>query len=416
MRREFFLVAGLIGMTGVLRAQTDYVSPFAITLDAQAASWTSDYVARAQAVTDHAVPEQANWYDGSVDYNNFPYGPLNPQLYSSSTADQTLVNALQFDRGPAVYDVAMNTKPADVDQVTWQQQRLLYVAKQLIGKHYQHLHLPNFNPANVANGTFQWQEVSSNPTLQTTQDLNAIPRNQGTAQNPYATAYGSPQAGIDCTDFSAYIYNVALGIQLHSGTPSQIQFTNGSGPSPTNSPVSLILGPDGTQMTPTFLLPETYGTDEKNAPGSLDGIISQLRPGDLLYMKAGGGISHVVVWLGAYGTNADGSASDVPLIISSHDNTPAIFDTQAIDMTTGLPLDDNPAAHLPPPGVQILPFTSENWFYQNFSVAMQVLPVPEPSSFALMALVIPVMGGWALRARRSRAQRGTDLMGSGELL
>lgn len=100
-------------------------------------------------------------------------------------------------------------------------------------------------------------------------------------------------------------------------------------------------------------------------------------------MHGDGSILHVVVWLGTYGTNADGPPSDVPLVISSHDNTPAIFDTQSLN-TAGYPLDGNIVAHLPPPGVQILPFTSENWFYTNFSVAMQIVPVPEPSAFRFM--------------------------------
>ena len=108
-------------------------------------------------------------------------------------------------------------------------------------------------------------------------------------------------------------------------------------------------------------------------------------------------IKHVVIWLGEYGTNADGTPSSVPLIISSHDNTPAIFDvngTDQIDLATGLPtamLPDgsNATDFLPPPGVQILPFTPDTWFYQNFTVAMQV--VPEPSTallagFGLLAL------------------------------
>jgi len=398
MRKGFFMLASVVGLIGVAKAQTDYVSPFAITLDARAGDWASDYAARAQAVTDNATPNPADWYAESTNYDVYPYGPLNPQLYSSATADQALVDALRSDRGSAVYNVAMNSKPVDVDLGTWQRQRLLYVAKQLIGTHYQHLHLPNFNPANVTNGTFQWSQVSNNPTLQTSQNL--INGQTGTAPNPYASAYGSPQPGIDCTDFSAYIYNVALGIQMHSGTPSQIQFTSGTGPEVGNNPIATIVGADGSQIIPNFIKAATYGTSDRNEAGSLDGVIAQLQPGDLLYMKAGGGISHVVVWLGAYGTNADGSASTVPLIISSHDNTPAIFDTQAINLTTGLPADGLISAHLPPPGVQILPFTSENWFYQNFSVAMQVLPVPEPSSFALMALVIPILGGLALRRQR----------------
>lgn len=74
-------------------------------------------------------------------------------------------------------------------------------------------------------------------------------------------------------------------------------------------------------------------------------------------------VTPVVMWLGEYAARADGSPSDVPLVVSSHDNTPAVLDA------TG---------QLPPPGVQILPFTPERWFYQNFSHAMRVLPDAAP--------------------------------------
>jgi len=80
----------------------------------------------------------------------------------------------------------------------------------------------------------------------------------------------------------------------------------------------------------------------------------------------------VVVWLGITGTDSAGNT--FPLVISSHDNTPAIFDTAAVDPVTGFPLDGNTNGHLPPPGVQILPFVSSNWFYQDFLIAMRVLP------------------------------------------
>ena len=104
-------------------------------------------------------------------------------------------------------------------------------------------------------------------------------------------------------------------------------------------------------------------------------------------------ISHVVVWLGYYGVDTNGMPSDVPLVISSHDNTPAIFNTTSIDPLTGLPTglitngaSNNITDFLPPPGVEILPFATNTWFYNNFSVAMQVMAVPEPSPGMLLLL------------------------------
>lgn len=375
------LAAGTACAAGTLPAQT-YTSPYAITLGGSIPAWTSDFDARRQAVVSNSTPAPADWY--SHDYGTSSYGPLNPQLFSSSAAaDPSAVAALRYDRGHAVFDVAINTPPEGVSPDTWARQRLLFAASRLIGTHYQHLHLPGFDPALVTGSTFPWSPVSGNSLLQTTQDLrNGQP---GTVANPYKSAYNSPHPGIDCTDFSAYLYNLALGVQMHSGTSTQVTFGTDSGPTTTNQPSSLVLDSAGSLLAPVFHTGPNYGTAIPNAAGSLDGVIARLHPGDLLYMTGGDGrISHVVVWLGEYGTLADGSPSAVPLVISSHDNTPAIFDTAAIDPITGLPLDGMVDAHLPPPGVHILPFTPETWFYQNFSLAMNI--VPEPSAVALCLL------------------------------
>jgi hypothetical protein len=70
-------------------------------------------------------------------------------------------------------------------------------------------------------------------------------------------------------------------------------------------------------------------------------------------------VSHAVIWLGSYGTLANGDPSPVPLVISSHDNSPPIADANGV---------------VPPPGIHILPFQAGNWFYDNFVFAMRVLP------------------------------------------
>ena len=375
-----------------------YVSPFQIALTNDIAAWTTDFAARTAAVISNSSLAPASWY--SHNYGSLSYGPLNPQLYSSSsTPNPGLVQNLEYDRGAPVFDVAMQSRPGTVDPQVWQQQRLLYAASQLIGTHYQHLHLPQFDPAQ-ANPTFPWSPVSTNALLQTTQDLRA--GQPGTVANPYQATYGSPQPGIDCTDFSAYVYNLALGVQMHSGTPSQVTFSSGTAPATNNTPQALVLDAEGNVVTPQFFLSPNYGLSGVNEAGSLDGVISQLLPGDLLYMKgAGGAISHVVMWLGEYGTGTNGSPSGVPLVISSHDNTPAIFDTTAINMTNGLPLSGTAADHLPPPGVQILPFSSENWFYQDFSLAMRV--VPEPSAGWLLGTAAAVLFAYHRLRRRFAA-------------
>lgn len=395
-------------MVPSLRGQA-YTSPFTISLSPEISTWASDFGNRQSIIDSHSSPVPADWY--TTAYPNPSWGPMNPQLYSVgslSGAGAAAAQALRFDRGNEVYNVAMNTVPSGVNEFEWARQRLMFAAKQLIGTHYQHLHLPNFDPAHVTvpGYTFPWQAVSNNTNLQTTQQLynESLIR---TEANPYKHLYGLPHAGIDCTDFSVYIYNLALGVQMHSGTSTQIRFVDGNGDSvplgPEAIPRSTLVSASGEMIAPTFLKGPNFGTATRNGPGSLDGVISQLQPGDLLYMHGGDRILHVVVWLGLYGTNADGSPSTVPLVISSHDNTPAIFDTQDID-AYGYPTDGDIVGHLPPPGVHILPFTSENWFYQNFSVAMQVVPIPEPSAIGLLGLGGLVFVAIFARRRRKAAR------------
>ena len=347
-RRALALVSALALPIGLLagapgRAASDV--RFQINLSAPT-SWWSDFADRSALMLDNAHPNQANW--SSFDYitGGRPYGPTNPQLYTvnpSSIGAPTLVNALTEDRGPAVYQVPTNQRPAGISYSSWATARLLAAANSLVNTAYQHLHLPQFplSQAMVDNNQFRWATtsvngvmvgVSSNPNLQSTQQLlNGTPGNANNP-NPYVSAYGKPSPGIDCTDFSAYIYNLALGIQMHSGTSNQVQFPSVASGLVGGPASAIVLDSSGSQLTPTFFYGPHYGTDTPNTGADLDGLISNFQPGDILYIGNRQGIVHAVVWLGAYGTNADGTPSSVPLVISSHDNTPAIFTTQNINL------------------------------------------------------------------------------------
>lgn len=399
IRAAIFML--LIGLCPALNAQ--YVSPFGITGLSEMGGWSGEFTSRTDLIYSHSTPSGPSWNSGN--YSSYPYGPLNPQLFSASV----VAAPLAFDRGVPVFDQSPLTPNPSLDLATSQRQSLLFAGRQLIGTIYQHLHVPAFDPASVTSG-FPWNPVTTNEFIQTSQDLHA--GTTTTVLNPYKADYGMPTPGIDCTDFSAYIYNIALGVQMHSGTSNQITFPNAAPGSISGPAHAELLDSGGNALTPDFFYSPNFGGIGANAPGSLDGVLSQLLPGDLLYMKGGGGtISHVVVWLGEYGTNTDGSPSPVPLVISSHDNTPAIFSvngTDQIDLITGLPTGLEPdgsniTTFLPPPGVQILPFTSDTWFYQNFSVAMQVIPVPEPSSFWLLLAAATVLSV-ILRGARNRAK------------
>jgi cell wall-associated NlpC family hydrolase len=412
----------------------DYVSPFTIQLDPDIAAWTDDFSTRETAILANTSPAQADWYEpqyvpGSGPGSLTTYGVTLPQLFSAPAAPGTpgyasTESQLQFDRGTAVFGIDQNQAPTGVDVNYYNQQRLLAVAQSLIGTPYQHLHQPEFapwqasgysywdgyNPPTQPPGSTQWNwnPVSSQAYLNSTQGLGSsdpstTTPNQYQFANPYLAAYGQGQGGIDCTDFAAYIYNEALGIQLNSGTATQIRFNTN------NNPYAYALDAQGNTLTPTFLESPNFASGNLNQEGDLDTIFAQLNAGDLLYIadQPGGTVLHVVVWLDQFVMlpDADGNMINAPLVISSHDNTPAIFDTLVLT-DDGLPdltvLGGDYADYLPPPGVHILPIVSGNWFYENFSVAMQVLPVPEPSSNMLLLLAAAGFGAYQLRLRFRR--------------
>ena len=385
----------LLALAATARAQV-YTSPFAISGISAMPTWGDELSTREGLINTYSTPSPAQWY--SSNYTAGSWGPLMPQLFSSASSP----NLLHGDRGQGVFNAAPLSPNPGLDPLTASRQRLVYTAASFIGTHYQHFHLPDFNPANVTQpGGYPWIAVSDNNDLQTTQQLGT--GNRTTIPNPYKATYSSPQPGIDCTDFSAMVYNLALGIQMHSGVTNQVSFPNVTA---NTTATAQVLDDSGNTMDPNFLYSPNFGTTTPNAPGSLNDILGQLEPGDLLYMQGDLQITHVVMWLGEYGTTANGSASAVPLIISSHDNTPAIFDvngTDQIDLTTGLPLamlpdGSNATDFLPPPGVQILPFTPDTWFYQNFSLAMQV--VPEPSALLLLLAAGPILFAFAHRRKK----------------
>lgn len=405
-RRPGFALAAIavvfagIGMPRAA-AQSGYVSPFSIALVPDIGVWTGDFSARRDAIDANTTPAMTDWYSSTVySGSSYPYGPLNPQLYSAATIGMpATAEALRFDRGAPVLNVPLNAVPDGVAATTWQRQRLLAAANVLLTATtpYQHLHLPNFDPTLVTTGTgFPWSHVSTGTTLQSSWQLtNSV---SGTTPNPYAATYGRPTPGIDCTDFTAYVYNLAVGIQMHSGTPNQIGFVNAANPTAGGTAQATVLDTAGNPIVPEFFYGPNFGVAAINGAHSLDALVSQFEAGDLLYIgNPADGILHVVMWLGQTGTDTAGNT--FPLVISSHDNTPAIFDTLALG-PEGFPLDGNVAGHLPPPGVHILPFADSNWFYQDFQVAMRVIPVPEPSASCLVIAGLACAGWGAWRRRR----------------
>src|SRR5262249_2994401 len=81
---------------------------------------------------------------------------------------------------------------------SWKRQRVLAVAVSYIGLPYQHHHIPDWDPP----PDWPWKHV----------------------------AYGRNSKGMDCSDFTGWIYNYGLGIHLSTGIGQQAAHTDLRGP------------------------------------------------------------------------------------------------------------------------------------------------------------------------------------------
>jgi len=192
--------------------------------------------------------------------------------------------------------------PAD-----WKEQRLLAVAFNMIGLPYQHHHIPDWDPPR----DWPWKHV----------------------------AYGRNSKGLDCSNFTAWVYNYGLGIRISSAIHAQAKRTS-------------LSGPGGDGFVEARVIRDDNGYED---------LVSRLEPGDLLYIKHKGSddVSHVVMWVGKYGR--------------APDNTPLIIDC------TGPEHQDCNGNNIPI-GVQLRPFTRNSWYYNSFSHAHRIIGEPEVSS------------------------------------
>jgi hypothetical protein len=181
----------------------------------------------------------------------------------------------------------------------WMRQRLLAVAQRMIGLPYQHHHIPDWEPPS----DWPWKQV----------------------------AFGGQSKGLDCSNFTSWLYNYGLGIKLRTKVDEQAAAVE-------------IPGPGGTGT----ILAEVIYDDS-----GYDGLVRKLRAGDLLYIKnRQGEISHVVVWVGEYGRAPDGA----PLIVDCTDTERRDCNGNAI-----------------PQGVQLRPFLPNCWYYRSFSHAHRII-------------------------------------------
>lgn len=200
---------------------------------------------------------------------------------------------------PAVQDLNKKGK-------IWIQERLVATAEKFIGYHYQHHHIPDWLPPL----NWPWKNVS----------------------------FGQNSKGIDCSDFSSFVYNYGLGIKLETDVKEQASS-------------KIISGPGGIGTVKAQIIPN---------PGSYQDLIKTLETGDLLYIRSSASdpnsdVSHVIMWLGKVGSSPDGC----PLIIDCHDQDVPDMNGRQI-----------------PHGVQIRPFAEDSWYYKAFDHAHRIIGFP----------------------------------------
>lgn len=255
-------------------AQQDYVSPYKVELTAP----MSEFLAADRSPPrddwrlEAKVPYE-NWYSREVRKEYGAWGP-----------------------GPRHYPPIPNQKDAPLN---WKRQRVLAVACKYIGLPYQHHHIPDWDPPE----SWPWKPV----------------------------AYGRNSKGVDCSDFTSWVYNYGLGIKLDTGIRQQAD-------------IEQIAGPGGDGSITVRTLRDDNGYED---------LVRKLKTGDLLYIKNKKGVvGHVIMWVGEHGRSPDG----VPLIIDC----------------TGLGHKDSNGNDIPI-GVHLRPFGRDSWYYQSFSHAHRIL-------------------------------------------
>jgi hypothetical protein len=182
--------------------------------------------------------------------------------------------------------------------VSWKRERTIAVALRFVGYRYQHHHIPDWQPPS------DW------------------PRKEGQV--------GHPGKGVDCSNFTAFVYNQGFGIKPSSGIKQQAAEREFPGPG------------DGRRTSVKHIaLPESYAE-----------LVKTLKTGDLLYVRnREKEIAHVVLWVGSIGQAPD----DLPLIIDSHGDD--VKDSNGVNI---------------PNGIQLRPFRDKSWYHHSASHAIRV--------------------------------------------
>jgi cell wall-associated NlpC family hydrolase len=181
----------------------------------------------------------------------------------------------------------------------WMRERVIATGLRFAGYGYQHHHVPD------------WEPPADWPA-------------DGNAAAPVGK-------GLDCSNFTAFVYNLALGIKPTGDVQDQAELTAVAGP-----------GPNRTTPVQRIALPQSYADFGR-----------ELRVGDLLFIKnRQGAVSHVVLWVGNVGKSRDGT----PLILDS----------------TGEGSTDSEGNKIPA-GVNLRPFKQGYWYAASASHALRIV-------------------------------------------
>ncbi len=182
--------------------------------------------------------------------------------------------------------------------VEWMRERVIACAARFIGYKYQHHHIPDWDPPQ----DWPWK----------------------------ACCAGHNGKGVDCSNFSSFVYNQGFGIHMSSGIGQQAHQHTAFEQGGNTAPLKRIE------------LPKNFKERQH-----------VLRTGDLLFIRHREDmqISHVVLWVGEIGRSPGGE----PLVLDSHG---------------GDVLDDQGQAI--PCGIHLRPFREGSWYDRCASHAHRV--------------------------------------------
>ena len=183
----------------------------------------------------------------------------------------------------------------------WKRARIVATALRFLGYNYRHHHIPDWNPP-----------------------VGWYIRKSGGVQHD--------GKGVDCSNFTAFVFNQGLGIAISSDVQKQA------------ATQTAVLNGSGRSLAVTTI----------PAQDSAAKWAAVLKPGDLLYIRPrnSDSISHVVLWIGAWGASSD----DTPLIVDSH----------------GADVRDE-SGELIPAGVQLRPFRTNSWYATHADHALRLI-------------------------------------------